>query len=705
MPAIHILLDALTDLLSRPQAARLGLMLLHFLWQGTLIAAAAEGSAVVLRLRPGRPRYTAYLLGMVVMGACPIATYWALPLPVVAQAAFAPETTSVAPAPYFGEAVPGAVDAEPQHTVVAGPRPATWDEIARTRLLSALPVALAVWAAGVAVLAARLLAGFVGVTRLRRGAIPLSPPLRQRVDDLARGLEARGFGGAFSSAHVSHPCAVGLWRPVLLLPAALLTGMPPELLEAVIAHELAHIRRLDSWVNLGQRVIETLLFYHPAVWWLSARVRREREVCCDDVAANAAGREACACALEHVARHSLGLPGARAEGLVLAFGRSTDLLYRVRHLLGTPEAGPRAGWPAGALALVVLGAGIAISYATSAAQAPLPAGTARETQPAPATFPAVEGTVSTGVLPTPDEVAREEARKQAARDVRRAELSVEEAQLTLDEKEKELDRMAKAHEAHTVSNEEFDRAKLDASLARIRLERSKLDLDDAQAKFQRFIPSSISVSAAMLIGHDQRRYNSFSRSFIVGVKQVTLKQLLGQVRDTLHEKFETQCIGRVTVTRDENTARRKLLDGVSLQEVLEGKAGDLPLRAGDTVDVTYERDVATNVAMTVHHPGVKTGSGTFGELSRRGATVTQVIRDWGIDPRSIPDAKITLERIDEHQPPSDPNRQLGGLPPDVDNKATHKVIDAVPMHDLLDGKVKDEVIHSNDRITIEKSRG
>ncbi len=81
---------------------------------------------------------------------------------------------------------------------------------------------------------------------------------------------------------------------MVLLPAALLTGMPAELLEAVIAHELAHIRRLDLWVNLGQRVVETLLFYHPAVWWLSARVRREREVCCDEAAAGATERETCA---------------------------------------------------------------------------------------------------------------------------------------------------------------------------------------------------------------------------------------------------------------------------------------------------------------------------------------------------------------------------------------------------------------------------
>ena len=68
---------------------------------------------------------------------------------------------------------------------------------------------------------------------------------------------------------------------MILLPTSWLTELPPDMLESIIAHELAHIRRGDLWVNLLQRVIEVLLFYHPAVWWLSQRIRVERELCCD----------------------------------------------------------------------------------------------------------------------------------------------------------------------------------------------------------------------------------------------------------------------------------------------------------------------------------------------------------------------------------------------------------------------------------------
>jgi hypothetical protein len=123
------------------------------------------------------------------------------------------------------------------------------------------------------------------------------------------------------------------------------------MLEAVLAHELAHIRRWDLWVNLGQRVVETLLFYHPAVWWLSRRLRGERELCCDELAVKATGeRVVYVSALEHLAR--LHLAG-RGSALATGIGDSKmALLKRVRYLLGleaTPPATP--SWTAGVLLL------------------------------------------------------------------------------------------------------------------------------------------------------------------------------------------------------------------------------------------------------------------------------------------------------------------------------------------------------------------
>jgi uncharacterized protein YnzC (UPF0291/DUF896 family) len=82
---------------------------------------------------------------------------------------------------------------------------------------------------------------------------------------------------------------IGWVRPIVFLPATALTGLSEDQLQAVIAHELAHIQRLDAFVNVFQVCIETLLFYHPAVWWLNKRVRCEREHCCDEVAVSVCG--------------------------------------------------------------------------------------------------------------------------------------------------------------------------------------------------------------------------------------------------------------------------------------------------------------------------------------------------------------------------------------------------------------------------------
>src|SRR4029079_9766943 len=74
------------------------------------------------------------------------------------------------------------------------------------------------------------------------------------------------------------------FKPVVLLPVSLVTSLPPDQVEGLLAHELAHVLRRDHSVNVLQSAIETLLFYHPAAWWISAQVRNERENCCDDVA-------------------------------------------------------------------------------------------------------------------------------------------------------------------------------------------------------------------------------------------------------------------------------------------------------------------------------------------------------------------------------------------------------------------------------------
>lgn len=115
---------------------------------------------------------------------------------------------------------------------------------------------------------------------------------------------------------------------MILLPVGALAGLPPQQLEAIIAHELAHIRRHDYLVNLLQAVIEALLFYHPAVWWVSRQIRQEREHCCDDLAVAVSGD------LMTYARALLEMEQLRAAAPQLAVAAYGGLLMnRIQRLL------------------------------------------------------------------------------------------------------------------------------------------------------------------------------------------------------------------------------------------------------------------------------------------------------------------------------------------------------------------------------------
>ncbi len=107
---------------------------------------------------------------------------------------------------------------------------------------------------------------------------------------------------------------MGVWRPAILVPLGFMSGLAPTQVEAILAHELAHIRRWDYLANLVQLLVETLLFYHPCVWWISAQIRQEREHCCDDIAANVLGDRVA------YAEMLVMLEGRRTPKLALAAG-------------------------------------------------------------------------------------------------------------------------------------------------------------------------------------------------------------------------------------------------------------------------------------------------------------------------------------------------------------------------------------------------
>ena len=193
--------------------------------------------------------------------------------------------------------------------------------------LDALPWLVEAWLLGVAFFSLRSAGGFLLLERERRKQSIVVGP---RVLEICRRLQDQlGIDRAIAYCEckwLQAPAVIGWFRPVVFLPATALTGLSEEQLELVIAHELAHIQRFDPFVNVFQVCVETLLFYHPAVWWLNKRIRAEREHCCDDMAVALCGN-----AVEYARALTLMEEWRSAPVFAMAANRGplTDRIVRV----------------------------------------------------------------------------------------------------------------------------------------------------------------------------------------------------------------------------------------------------------------------------------------------------------------------------------------------------------------------------------------
>jgi beta-lactamase regulating signal transducer with metallopeptidase domain len=330
-----------------PAAEAMARALVHFLWQGALVGIVTGGILALLDKSRASTRYAVALGALFLMAALPIATASRLmdrTADPLKSAITAERAVSISPGPVAPASIVASSNSAGE---------------ARNFGVSLLPWIFRLWLAGVAALSLFHLGGWSRVRRLPRQGRPAGQDLQA----LAPGLSSRlGIGRAVAlleSSSISVPMVVGWLRPVVLIPASVLTGLPPSQLAAVLAHELAHVRRHDYLVNLLQTAVETLLFYHPAVWWMSAQVRRERENCCDDLAVAVCGDRL-------VYAHALAnLEGLRAPASPLILAASGgSLVGRIRRLAGAPVHRPRRSWMAGVLALSLAGLGISHASGT-----------------------------------------------------------------------------------------------------------------------------------------------------------------------------------------------------------------------------------------------------------------------------------------------------------------------------------------------------
>ena len=326
-------------LLSEPFGQTLGWTLLHFVWQGTLVALLLAFALYLLRRHTAQTRYVVACGALLLLLAMPVVT-------IVALLPDAAETTAAQQTPAMEPTTTARAQALPAAGVPAAPvAPASWQQEAGAMLAAALPWLVLLWMTGVLALSMRYLAGWTYTVRLRRRRTrEVGQRWQHQLVHLARQLGVRRRVRLVSSALVQVPMVAGWLRPVILLPVSVFTGLSPRQIEMIIAHELAHIRRHDYLVGLLQAACETVFFYHPAVWWVSGRIRIEREHCCDDRVVSVCGD-----AYTYVAALAKMETVRQAAPRLAMAATGGSLLGRVRRLLeGPADPSPRAArWLAG----------------------------------------------------------------------------------------------------------------------------------------------------------------------------------------------------------------------------------------------------------------------------------------------------------------------------------------------------------------------
>ncbi|TWU04801.1 M56 family metallopeptidase [Stieleria varia] len=243
-----------------------------------------------------------------------------------------------------------------------------WREATLTAVAPWLTTMMSAWLLGVALLSVRPLVGWRSVRRLRRVGIVDAP--QSAIDAMRDVSQKLGISRAITiveSTLVEVPTVIGWLRPLILLPASAVTGLSREQLEAVIAHELAHVRRYDYLVNAIQVLLETIFYYHPAVWWVSRSMRIERERCCDEIAVGLTGKRT------EYAKLLLRLEETRGTAVIVNPALSATggtLMERIKSLTDTRTGQSSGGGflPAAILISVFVGCGLLIAMSGSLSQ-------------------------------------------------------------------------------------------------------------------------------------------------------------------------------------------------------------------------------------------------------------------------------------------------------------------------------------------------
>lgn len=333
----------ITSFISESIISAVGWTLLHAVWQGFAFVLIAAIVLYALRKRPSYGRYWVGISTMTLQLITSVVTFAVYYQPYTASAV----VPKIVPSAHY-------LASQLAYAQVALP----WYKQVLLFLQIHLDSIVLFWGIGASVLLIRLVGSWVYVQQLRAEGIRLTEPRVQSLfRRIADTLQVRQTVHLFESVRVNTPMVIGFVKPVVLLPVGLVTGLTTKQIEAVLAHELAHVKRYDYLVNLLQSLVEVVYFFHPALWWLSVRVREEREHCCDDIAIQVCGDKiALVKALAEVASFR------STPVLAMAFASKKGvLLNRVQRILGV-SARPSTsnGNLAGVLLVILLTLGVSV---------------------------------------------------------------------------------------------------------------------------------------------------------------------------------------------------------------------------------------------------------------------------------------------------------------------------------------------------------
>lgn len=308
-------METIVNLWHGAVAQALGWTLIHSLWQGLLCFLLG---VALLRIIPWHQSGWRYATSLGVFGLMLVSSA------ITFLLVFPPEQPAA-------EAAAGFSLASYSHTVANSSSVSpSWSSQLMAWVHDHVGIVSAVWLAGAVLFLLRSLGGYWYIGIIRQSAEPVGEYWQQRVDALSRRLRIRAAVEVAQSALVHAPVVMGFFRPVILVPVGMFSGLTTDQLEAIFIHELVHIRRGDYLVNLAQTILEAIYFFNPFAWMMSDAIRREREHCCDDaVVANQVNAFAYVRALATLEEAKLS---RSALALSLADDKN-QLLSRIRRLM------------------------------------------------------------------------------------------------------------------------------------------------------------------------------------------------------------------------------------------------------------------------------------------------------------------------------------------------------------------------------------